>query len=137
MTEAVALVAMYRDPSEFPKPHSASVHPAEVGSMKAAGWRDGEPPAAASPAPEPVQEPLQPASEAEAMAEQETPALEQPLQSRELAAVHRGGGSWSVMDGETELVERLSTVEAKAFNAMADSAEKEAYVAKALAEKEA
>lgn len=39
---AVALVAMHRDPAEFPPPHTADVHPDEVANFVAGGWRKGE-----------------------------------------------------------------------------------------------
>lgn len=44
-----------------------------------------------------------------------------------LKAVHRGSGSYSVMDGDQELVEGLTKAEAKAFNALPDE-EKLAFV---------
>lgn len=43
-------------------------------------------------------------------------------------AVHRGAGSYSVMEGESELVEKLTKEEAEAFNAL-DAAGKAAFVA--------
>lgn len=35
-------------------------------------------------------------------------------------AKHRGGGSWSVMQGDTEVVEKLDKTAAEAFNALSD-----------------
>lgn len=43
-------------------------------------------------------------------------------------AVHRGGGSYSIMDGDKELVEKLSKDDAEAFNALSDE-DKAAFVA--------
>lgn len=37
-----------------------------------------------------------------------------------LKAVHRGGGSYSIMDGDKEVAEKLSKGDAEAFNAMSD-----------------
>lgn len=48
----VALVAMYRDPAEFPPPHTADVHPNEVANFVAGGWRKGQ--VNAEPQPQPV-----------------------------------------------------------------------------------
>lgn len=45
-----------------------------------------------------------------------------------LKAVHRGGGSYSIMQGETEVVEKLSKEEAEAFNVASDE-DKAAFVA--------
>lgn len=42
-------------------------------------------------------------------------------------AKHRGGGSYSIMQGDTELVEKLTKEDAEAFNAMSDE-DKAAYV---------
>lgn len=47
----VALVAMYRDPAEFPPPHTADVHPDEVANFVAGGWRKGEVNAETQPQP--------------------------------------------------------------------------------------
>lgn len=44
-----------------------------------------------------------------------------------LKAVHRGGGSYSVMRGDAELVEHLTKADAETFNAL-DDAEKTAFV---------
>lgn len=41
---------------------------------------------------------------------------------------HRGGGSWSIMAGDTELVEGVSKEEAKAFNGLSPE-DKQAWVA--------
>lgn len=43
-------------------------------------------------------------------------------------AAHRGGGSYSVMDGDKELVEKLSKEEAEAFN-MLDADAKAKFIA--------
>lgn len=45
-----------------------------------------------------------------------------------LTAVHRGNGSYSVMRGDAELIEHLSSDEADAFNAL-DAAGRAAYLA--------
>ncbi|MDX3926742.1 MAG: hypothetical protein QHC90_13185 [Shinella sp.] len=46
-------------------------------------------------------------------------AKEQPkADDNELKAVHRGRGSWSIVQGKTELKEGLSKEDAEAFNAM-------------------
>lgn len=47
-----------------------------------------------------------------------------------LEAKHRGGGSYSIMRGDEEVVEKLSKADAEAFNAMSDD-DKAAYVSKA------
>ena len=47
---------------------------------------------------------------------------------QEPKAVHRGGGSYTVMGGDVELVSGLSKEEAEAFNAL-DAAAKTAFVA--------
>ncbi|MCT7376808.1 hypothetical protein [Chelativorans salis] len=47
--------------------------------------------------------------------------------SAKLKARHRGGGSYSIMRGEEELVEKLSKEDAETFNAMSDE-DKAAYV---------
>lgn len=39
--EAVATVAMVRDPEQYPPPHAADVHPDEVANFAAAGWLVG------------------------------------------------------------------------------------------------
>lgn len=44
-----------------------------------------------------------------------------------LAAKHRGGGRYSIMDGETEVMAGLSKADAEAFNSMSDE-DKKAYV---------
>jgi hypothetical protein len=46
-----------------------------------------------------------------------------------LKAVHRGGGSFSIMRGDEEVAEKLTKADADAFNAMSDE-DKAAYVAK-------
>lgn len=33
-------VQMVRDAAQFPKPHTADVHPAEVDNYRAAGWQE-------------------------------------------------------------------------------------------------
>lgn len=45
----------------------------------------------------------------------------------ELKAVHRGGGSYSVMRGDEEVLEKLSKADAESFNAMSP-AERDEYV---------
>lgn len=47
---------------------------------------------------------------------------------RILEAKHRGRGSYSVMDGDDEVMEGLTKADADAFNALSDD-DKEAYVA--------
>lgn len=47
-----ALVAMHRDPAEYPAPHSADVHPNEVANFLAAGWREGGVESVAADAPQ-------------------------------------------------------------------------------------
>lgn len=47
---------------------------------------------------------------------------------RILEAKHRGRGSYSVMDGDVEVMEGLAKADADAFNALSDD-DKEAYVA--------
>lgn len=37
--QAVATIAMVRDPQTNPPPYSADVHPDEVANYRAAGWR--------------------------------------------------------------------------------------------------
>lgn len=44
------------------------------------------------------------------------PAPGAPATAPARAAVHRGAGSYSVMDGDTEVVEKLTKAEAAAFN---------------------
>lgn len=51
------------------------------------------------------------------------------FQGHALKAVHRGGGSYSIMDGDKEVAEKLSKEDAEAFNAMSDE-DKAAFVAK-------
>lgn len=38
-TAAVQTVAMVRDAEQFPRPHTADVHPAEVENYRRTGWR--------------------------------------------------------------------------------------------------
>lgn len=51
-----------------------------------------------------------------------------PPARRILEAKHRGRGSYSVMDGDVEVMEGLTKADADAFNALSDD-DKEAYVA--------
>lgn len=44
-----------------------------------------------------------------------------------LKAVHRGGGSWSVMRGEVEVKQSMTKEDAEAFNSLSDE-DKEKYV---------
>lgn len=56
------------------------------------------------------------------------PERREPASStRELKAVHRGGGSYSVMRGDVEVVEKLSKDDAAAFNEMS-AEDRESYV---------
>jgi len=52
----------------------------------------------------------------------------------EIVAKHRGGGSYSIMRGDAELVEKLTRADAEAFNAMTVE-EQDAYIASELAKK--
>lgn len=59
-----------------------------------------------------------------------------PEPATELVAKHRGGGSYSVMRGDEEVVDKLTKEQAEAFNSL-DAAGKDAAVEYALAERQA
>lgn len=63
------------------------------------------------------------------------PAGRAPTNDAPLKAVHRGGGSYSIMRGDepVEAVEKLSKDEAEAFNALASDDDREAFVAERVA----
>jgi hypothetical protein len=80
----------------------------------------GGDPVPVQPAPAPEPEPDAPVDEA--------PADPVDPPARTLKAVHRGRGSWSIMDGDVEVKEGLSKADAEAFNSWSD-ADKKAFVA--------
>ena len=59
-----------------------------------------------------------------------------PATTTDLVAKHRGGGSYSVMRGDDEVVDKLTKDQAEAFNAL-DAEAKEAAVEYALADRQA
>jgi len=59
-----------------------------------------------------------------------------PEPANELVAKHRGAGSYSVMRGDDEVVDKLTKDQAEAFNAL-DAEAKEAAVEYALADRQA
>lgn len=116
-----APVRMWRDPAVSPKPHTADVHPAEVESWQSAGWQIGEgpTPAVANEMVENLGTPgnIVPTAQMVRVPDQPTSSTTEGLQ-RPYEAVHRGNNSYSVMDGEEELVQGLTRAEAKTFNAL-------------------
>jgi hypothetical protein len=85
----------------------------------------GHDPLPVDPAPAP-DEPAGPLGEMIPPADPVDPPADLP--ARTLKAVHRGRGSWSIMDGDVEVKEGLSKADAEAFNSWSD-ADKEAFVA--------